>query len=245
MLETLLRIIVKLLFVPVFAFTLLAVAHEVTAINRNPPVNDGEALLELKECIETEYNIVFDITHMETYNFSEQARFIRGVAAELDKIPSELHAAVVSHLSSTNRVLVIQFVEEITGLSGEVLDFSGRYLFKEVHMQLRNTTIFIHEYGHMIHDVINDLYDANDFRQKWIEFAFDVDIDEFWCTNFVEGVAHAFVLLVDDNLTFSISASCTGSIDCNCLRSRECETESELLEFLGATINSLFNTYIF
>jgi len=245
MLEKLLRIIVKLLLVPVFVFILLAVAHEVTAINRTPPITDVETLLELKECIETKYNIVFDITHMETYNFNEQARFIRGVAAELNKVPSELHAAVVSHLASTNRVLVIQFVEEITDLNGEVMDATGRYFFKDVHMQLCHAAILIHEYGHMIHDMINDLYDAKDFRQGWVEFAFDVDLDEFWCTNFVEGVAHAFVLLVDDNPTFSIGASCTGSVDCYCLRTRKCETESELLEFLGATINSFLSPSIF
>ena len=245
MIEALLRVIVKVLLIPVIVFLLLAAIHEATAAYRTPPINDIETVLEIKESIETEYSIVFDITHMETYTYDEQARFMRGVALELKKVPEELHNAVVSHFATTDRVLVVQFVEEILGLQGETLNAKGRYFFKEAFMQLRESKIFIHEYGHLIHDVINDLYDAKDFRHEWMSLALDVDFDEFWCMKFVEGTAHAFVLLVDsNNLTILPSSSCIGSIDCPCARTRLCETETELIELLRTTINSVLYVQI-
>lgn len=130
-------------------------------------VNDAKA------SVEKQYGVKLDIGKISGFSDKEQVSDIKRIGEYLAFIPSELHNAMLSHFKSKGKSITIKIAPRPDGVADGVYTHDNVTITMYTVGYGFNFTgamtghIFAHEYGHMLHAVLNEKYGATKFTNEW------------------------------------------------------------------------------
>ena len=136
------------------------------------PIAGAAGVSDLRASIERQYSVRLDISRISAWDSQRQLSEVRLIGELLAIIPPELHSAMVSHFRSAGRTITIRLSLWNGG------NIAGTYSHESATITLMTTDglsfiplmdpyIFAHEYGHMLHSVINGRYGSAKFSSEW------------------------------------------------------------------------------
>jgi hypothetical protein len=178
----------------------------------SPPSPVRQSFSELKTDFEKRWGVRLDFPDNDDLDVSIFATYEQFFSM----IHRELHDAIVAHFRSRGQTLTIRFRN--TGEHHGTYNHPSQTITIFGMLSI-NSAIFTHEYGHMVHYVLEDIYGSTRFRNEWTRlnagipygittsdnpdiFNIFVESHSAWgsfysARNILEDVAHVFALFVD------------------------------------------------
>ena len=128
----------------------------------------SQNLGEIRAGVEKQYSVKIEFAENEsTETDADKINYILEVGNHLSKIPPELHEPLVAHLKASGKTMRVRINPQMVVLDGHTA--LGTYDHSNARITLIATDeyVFFHEYGHMLHAVLNEKYGATKLTNEW------------------------------------------------------------------------------